>query len=298
MWIKEPGAVTERIEFLGSKEICSYLLKGDVYALIGGGMAHVVPKVLAQLEDLDIDLERIRHLIILHTHYDHLGMAPYLARQWPWLRVAVSRVGSQVLKNQRALKTIQDYNNSALGNESQAKHMVPLNLIEEGFPVHDLINGGMELSLGDGVKLRVIETPGHSVCSMTIYFPGEHTLFPSDGIGAFTEERLLPMGSSNFDDFQDSIEKLCEIDAEIFCFEHYGVLTPPEAKGFCGRAKREAQVFREKMRDIYCTHKDVEQTVEELSKECYTGLSKIGVLPEVLLKDLLRRMVRFVNQVG
>jgi len=27
MWIKEPGAVTERIEFLGRKELCSSLLK-------------------------------------------------------------------------------------------------------------------------------------------------------------------------------------------------------------------------------------------------------------------------------
>jgi hypothetical protein len=31
MWIKEPGAVTERIGFTGRKELCSYLLKGDMY---------------------------------------------------------------------------------------------------------------------------------------------------------------------------------------------------------------------------------------------------------------------------
>jgi len=35
--------------------------------------------------------------------------------------------------------------------------------------------------------------------------------------------------------------------------------------------------------------------VEELSEECESGLSRIGLLPDDLLKDILRRMVRFVN---
>jgi len=79
MWIQEPGTVTEKVEFLGRSELCTYLLRGDTYALVGGAMAHVAPGVLSQLDDLNVDLERIRHLIILHTHYDHLGMAPYVA---------------------------------------------------------------------------------------------------------------------------------------------------------------------------------------------------------------------------
>jgi flavorubredoxin len=65
VWIQEPGAVTERIEFLGRRELCSYLIKGDVYALAGGSMAHVFPVVMRQLEELAVDLERIRYLIIL-----------------------------------------------------------------------------------------------------------------------------------------------------------------------------------------------------------------------------------------
>jgi len=67
MWIREPGTITERVEFLGCPELCTYLIKGDIYALVGGAMAHVIPEVLTQLNDLNVDLERIRHLILLHT---------------------------------------------------------------------------------------------------------------------------------------------------------------------------------------------------------------------------------------
>jgi glyoxylase-like metal-dependent hydrolase (beta-lactamase superfamily II) len=295
MWIEEPGAITERIELVGHKELCSYLLKGDVYALVGGSMAHVLPTVLNQLEGLRVDLERIRYLIILHTHYDHLGMAPYLVREWPWVKVVVSRVGAGVLTNQRALTAIQDYNNLFLDRAGALEQLRPLDLVGEGFPVHMTVEGGTELDLGDGLRLPFINVPGHSVCSIALFFPGEYALFPSDGIGTLTEERILPMGSSNYDDFQLSIEKLGKLGAEIICFEHYGALTPPEGKGFVERAKREARAFRSKMRDLYRTHGDVERVAEELSEDCKSGLSRRGLLPDDLLKDILRRMVKFVN---
>ena len=297
MWIKKPGIVTERIEFLGRPELCSYLVKGDTYALVGGAMAHLIPEMLTQLDDLNVDLERIRHLVILHTHYDHLGMAPYLARHWPWLKVSVSRVGASILKNQKALKAIQDYNNSMLKAKNQAEQMESLNLVKEGFPVHHIINGGMELNLEDGIKLHIIDAPGHSVCSLALYFPREYALFPSDSIGTLTEERILPMGSSNYDDFQGSIDKLSNIGAEIICLEHFGALTPPEGIGFCDRAKKEAKDLRKEMIDVYAETADLEQTVEEIAENLYCGLSKEGLLPEDLLKDILKRMVKFVNQI-
>jgi len=297
MWIKEPGTITERIEFLGRPELCSYLVKGDTYALLGGAMAHVIPDVLTQLNNLEVDLERIRHLVILHSHYDHLGMAPYLVRKWPWLTVAISKVGARILKNQKALKVIQDYNNSMVKTAHGAGQIEPLNCVKEGFPIHRIINGGMELDLGNRVKLQIIDVPGHSVCSIAAYFPREYALFPSDSIGSLTEERIMPMGSSNYDDFQVSIEKLSNVNAETVCLEHFGALTPPEGIEFCERVKKEAKDFRKEMIDTYKREGDIELTITKLAKDFDCGLSEVGLLPEDLLKDILIRMVKFVNHI-
>lgn len=297
MWIKNPSTVTEKIEFLGRPELCSYLVKGDTYALLGGAMAHVVPDVLTQLDNLEIDLERIRHLVILHSHYDHVGMAPYLVRKWPWLKIALSSVGARILKNQKALKVIQEYNNSMLSTAHGADQIEPLNLISEGFPMHYIVNDGMEIDLGNRVTLRIIDAPGHSVCSIAAYFPKEHALFPSDSIGSLTEERILPMGSSNYDDFQRSIDTLEHVNAEIICLEHFGALTPPEGKKFCEKAKKEANDFRNKMIDTYKDKADIDLTVNELAESLYCGLSKVGLLPDDLLKGILKRMVKFVNHI-
>jgi len=297
MWIKEPGTVTERIEFLGRPELCSYLVKGDTYALLGGAMAHVIPDMLTQLNNLEVDLERIRYLVILHSHYDHLGIAPYLVKQWPWLTVAISKIGARILTNQKALKAIQGYNNSMLQTTNSVDQIEPLNLAKEGFPIHFIVNGGMELDLGNRVKLQIIDVPGHSVCSIAVYFPREYALFPSDSIGSLTEERILPMGSSNYDDFQDSIEKLSNVGAEIVCLEHFGALTPPEGIEFCERVKKEAKDFRKEIIDTYKRETDIGLTIEKLAKRFDCGLSKVGLLPEDLLKDILKRMVRFVNHI-
>ena len=66
---------------------------------------------------------------------------------------------------------------------------------------------------------------------------------------------------------------------------------------FCEKAKQEAENFRKEMIDIYKKNKDLELTVEEMAGGCYTRLSRVGLLPEDLLKSLLKRMVTFVNQI-
>ena len=51
MWIREPQRVNEEIEYLGTTDMCVYLLKGREYMFIEGGMSYVVPTVLKQLEE-------------------------------------------------------------------------------------------------------------------------------------------------------------------------------------------------------------------------------------------------------
>jgi glyoxylase-like metal-dependent hydrolase (beta-lactamase superfamily II) len=277
MWIQEPGPVTESIEFLGRPELCTYLLKGDIYTLVGGGMAHIVPDVLEQLENLDIDIERIRYLIILHTHYG---------------------VGASILKNKNALKAIQDYNNPFIEKDNGSHGIEQLNIVKEGFPVHYIFNERAEMDLGNKIKFYMFDSPGHSVCSQALYVPKEYALFPSDSMGVLTEEKIMPVGSSNYDQFQKSIEKLSKIGAENICLDHFGALIPPDGKGFFNKAKKSAGEFREKMIYIYKKTKDIDETVNELSVDFDCGLSEVGLLPENLMKDILKRMVMFVNRLG
>jgi len=96
MIIEHPGKVTERIVLLGQKESCVYLLDGkEEYAIVGGGMVHIVPDVIEQLGASGIDEEKIKRIIILHSHFDHcfqrIILHPPVGKRRSFLRLAASR---------------------------------------------------------------------------------------------------------------------------------------------------------------------------------------------------------------
>jgi len=83
MRIREAGTISDQLIFLGDQRVCMYLLKGERYLLLGGGMSYVVPTVEEQLDRFGVDRSRITGLLILHSHFDHSTAAPYFMQAWP-----------------------------------------------------------------------------------------------------------------------------------------------------------------------------------------------------------------------
>ena len=83
MWIKEPQKVSEEIEYLGTTDMCIYLLKGNEYMFVEGEMRYVVPTLLQQLGERGIDQSKIAKFLILHSHFDHCGIVPFFKRRLP-----------------------------------------------------------------------------------------------------------------------------------------------------------------------------------------------------------------------
>ena len=83
MILQEPGPISEHLIFLGDNRVCMYLLMGEKYLLLGGGMSYVVPMIEEQLDYFGIDCSRILGLLILHSHFDHCTAAPYFKKAYP-----------------------------------------------------------------------------------------------------------------------------------------------------------------------------------------------------------------------
>ncbi|MCP4579361.1 MAG: hypothetical protein GY846_24065, partial [Deltaproteobacteria bacterium] len=78
MRIRTPGKITEGLWCLGRKEACVYLLEGkEESMLINAGTVYLVPLLLRQFREFGIDAARISRLLMLHSHYDHVGTAPF-----------------------------------------------------------------------------------------------------------------------------------------------------------------------------------------------------------------------------
>ena len=64
-----PFQVTKNITLLGTEFFNLYLVKGETYAIIEGGVRGITYPFLEQLKQLDVPPEAISHLIILSSYH-------------------------------------------------------------------------------------------------------------------------------------------------------------------------------------------------------------------------------------
>lgn len=155
------------------------------------------------IEDLAAAAEEIECIIITHFHGDHVG----------GVADVLQRFGA-----------VPVYKFKVEGDDESFLH------VKEG----DVIEGG-------GCRIRVIETPGHSHDSISLFLEQENAVFTGDIV--------LGTGSTLLDDYSvylQSMEKLISIRAEVIYSAHGTPRTSPEklTQDLQHRKDREGQVMK------------------------------------------------------
>ncbi len=265
MVITEPGKVTDRITFLGSVDCCVYAVDGGEEAiLIGGGMVYVAPDLLRQIDEFGIDERKIKRLVILHAHFDHCGLIPFLKKRWPWAVVTASARAKKLLSDPNISQTIANFNQAAVEAAGLQDKAEELGLEFTAIDVEETVGEGDVISCGD-LTFEVMEVPGHSSCSIALYMPREKALFPSDAAGIRYKDYFLAAGNSNFDLYQQSLEKMATYDVEVVLGEHYGASVGEDARIFLPRTIESARRTRMLLEESYKRTRNVEKSTEEIA---------------------------------
>ncbi len=293
MRIRQPGKIRQKLWLLGREESCIYLLEGtDHSMIISGGMTAIVPDVVEQLEAFGIDETRIKKLLILHAHFDHVGVVPFFKRRLPDMEIFASGRAWELLGASKVRTTINKFSRmiaERLGADG----------VHERYDVDwkDDITGtavseGDQIGLGD-MDIHLYETPGHSSCSISAYVPELKALFASDAGGIPYKDTIIAPGNSNYTQFQQSLEKLKDLDVQYACADHYGYLTGTEARNFIQEAIQEARKRRASIEEIYGRTGDIESTVAEMVDTFYQENPGYMLGPEIS-RGVYRQMVRHI----
>jgi glyoxylase-like metal-dependent hydrolase (beta-lactamase superfamily II) len=79
---RKPGKIYRNLWYLGAEESGVYFLRGDHGAvLINGGMSYILPDLLSRMREFGIDPGEITRFLILHSHFDHVGIVPYFKQE-------------------------------------------------------------------------------------------------------------------------------------------------------------------------------------------------------------------------
>ncbi len=295
MRIRNAGKVTDGLWCLGSEASNIYLLEGDQESMIvSGGMSYLVPTLLEQFQECEIDETRITKLLILHAHFDHIGTIPFFKRRNLSLEIYASARGWEILGMPKAITTINKFGRDV------AVHMG----FEGVYSQYDIEWGddisGKTVVEGDHLGVEplkgiVYETPGHSSCSVSFYVPSIKALFPSDGGGIPYREMIIAAGNSNFTEYQESLDKLKDLDVEFLCADHYGYIIGKEAKNYIRESLQAARAGRSEIEEVYLQSRDIEVATRELVERFYRDNPDYLLTPEIfagVYRQMLRHIVK------
>lgn len=192
-------------------------------ALLDCGMAYCGDKTA---ENLRKELAKngkmtLDYVLLSHSHYDHIGALPFIKKGFPETIVCGSEHCCNVLKRPNAKKMMKNLGTAARNlYDPESTLDIPV----DGLEVDMIIGEGSRIDLG-GEYIEVLETKGHTDCSLSFAFEPAGILFTSESTGILELNFYVhtPVLKS-FDDTFASLEKCRNYGAGYICLPHYGML--------------------------------------------------------------------------
>lgn len=224
MWNKKIGKISDDLYILGSIENPVYLIgKPGFWTLIEGGLAFQKQQILSALQRIVGNLNEIGFWFISHSHFDHVGLIPELISELKNVKIICSTISAQNFKREKSLQVIYNLNRESaeLNGHSisdEESYIARLKNIE---PI--IVKEGDKIEIIKNQLFEVIETPGHSPCSISLHDPKKRRVWIADAFGEiFSEQIWLPLHFESSEKYEQSIRKIIQLKPFSIYMGHHG----------------------------------------------------------------------------
>jgi glyoxylase-like metal-dependent hydrolase (beta-lactamase superfamily II) len=258
-------------------------------------MSYILPDVLEQMKAFEIDAKKIGKILILHSHFDHVGIVPYFKRKYPGIDVYASAPAWKIFAMPKAIEVMNSY------SKLSAKWWG----VEGALDAYDLdwrdditgstLSEGDKIDLGD-VRLQIMDTPGHSNCSITAYEPERKIMFASDAAGIPYKDFCFPSMNTNMTQYLVSLDKLKPLPVSYLCGDHYGYITGDEASSFLDLTFKEGVKWKAVMEDTYRRHSgDIDAAGKAIADYFYNQMPDYFIRRDIL-EGVFKQMLKFISK--
>ena len=200
--------VFKNVYHIGDSGCSVYLVNSkseEGLVLIDSGMDI---ELIKKISKLGLNLNNIKHCILTHFHIDHTAACSDLKKMNKQVKFYAHDLDADAIEE--------------MGHDSKTAaswygvEYKPVTLEKR-------LRGDLEkLQLGQ-YEFQCIHTPGHTPGSISVLIEVDNIkiLFGQDIHGPFYKSF-----GSNLNDYQVSMQKLLELNADILCEGHYGVIKP------------------------------------------------------------------------
>jgi len=190
--------------FSAPEDAAVYLIYMDGRAaVVDAGCGNATEKLLDNIHACNVPDEVIDYLLITHCHFDHTGGAAELKKRLD-LKIVAHVQDAEYLEKGDQMVTAASWYGAVLKPVSVD--------IKLGKPVETICLGNREIT--------ALHMPGHSPGSLVylVNSEGRKILFGQDVHGPIHPDLLSDPVA-----YQDSLQGLLDLNADILCEGHYGV---------------------------------------------------------------------------
>jgi glyoxylase-like metal-dependent hydrolase (beta-lactamase superfamily II) len=196
---------------------------------------------------------------------------------------------------EKAIHTINEFSQTVTKKLGKEELYSTYDLNWRDDVVGETVCEGDRIDLG-GLKISILEIPGHSSCCIAAYVPEFKALFPTDGGGIPFDETIVISGNSNYTQYQQSLEKLKSLEVDYYCADHYGYVVGEEAREFISKSIEMAGQQRAQIEEVYRSTQDIDLAAQKLLSIFYQESPDYFLSPEILL-EVYRQIMRHIAQV-
>lgn len=260
----------EQVILLRDKLFPLYIVKGEKNFLIDSG-----PAVYG-----DIFYDRvcravtggIHTLLLTHSHWDHTGAAHYLQQKLHF-NVMASDHAVKLLEKSKVVGFI-DRLNRGYKEMMKAAPDIAFDRLENLVPLKE----GDTIRVDAESYLEVIETPGHTKCSISYLLHPDKILFHGDTAGLRERgNRIKPLFLSNYNEYEHSLRKLIRSGAAVLAFPHNRFINGREKVGkYLEDSLAAARSFKDEILALLEKDPDITRAAETLYERESSATSLLG----------------------
>lgn len=225
----KPSCVWKDVYVIGSAEIshpydcCVYIIdSGDELVLIDTGAGRSFDKIVNNILYLGFTPGKINKVVATHSHIDHIGSLAAFKHRYN-VTVVAHELDTKAIES--GVKTGADF----YGVDYQPCK-VDIVLTESEYVIKT-----------DKYNLNIMHIPGHTPGSIIVYVDMSHkrVLFGQDIHGPYE-----PVLGGNREKAIDSLQKLANLNADILCEGHFGIIHP------AAEVKKYLEYYRNELLEI------------------------------------------------
>ena len=288
--------LTDNVMVLGNGNFNYFIVGQKEATLIECGTSAGVSIFARQWSDLE-NMPDIKYILVMHSHFDHVCGIPMLKDLFPAAQVVASQVTHKMLSHEK-LKPILQRADALIIDAYTKKQLLPTipgPLEIDRVKVDFTLGEGDTIIVDDGLKLEIIEAPGHSSCSLAAYLPNDQVMFISDAGGYQTPSGIMsPVFFQDYDIYRDTIKRLRQYPTEVLGVGHGEVPVGAEQvqQFYAGALDAAIQAF-----DLIKEKLNNGQSDESITMELYNTYIKVDIpyYPQDLMMGSVYQLVKNVK---